>query len=105
MGRDQVLNRKGWWKANAGPFPLLPHSPWRWQLHVYQNIRITSTYNGGKSCSVISRLQQEMKKVYLKQQHKIVNMTKTQIRDTENGNINYTRIANHTNIQFTHDGI
>jgi hypothetical protein len=41
----------------------------------------------------------------MKQQQKIANMIKTQTTDITNNNINYTRIGNRTNTQFTHGEI
>jgi hypothetical protein len=55
--------------------------------------------------SINKKLQQEIEKAYLKQQQKIANRTKTQTTGKINNNTNYTRVENHTNIQFTHEEI
>jgi hypothetical protein len=55
--------------------------------------------------SIEQKLKQEMEKVYLKQQQKITNMTKTQNKDITITNKNYTRVENQANIQFTHEEI
>jgi hypothetical protein len=68
--------------------------------HIYNANTRQQTW-GNIEQSINQKLQQEMKKVCLKQ-HKIANMTKTQITDTENSNANYTRLENHANIKFTH---
>jgi hypothetical protein len=41
----------------------------------------------------------------MKQQQKIANMIRIQTTIITNNNINYTKVENHTNIQFTHKEI
>ena len=55
--------------------------------------------------SINHKLQQEMKKVYLKQQEKLTHMNKIQNTGKINNNVNYTRVENRTNIQFTQEEI
>jgi hypothetical protein len=53
--------------------------------------------------AIHQKLEQEIEKVHQDEQQKIINLTKFQTTNITNNNINYPRVINYTNTQFTQD--
>jgi hypothetical protein len=70
-------------------------------IHLYNANICQHTWNNIEE-SINQKLQQEMTKVHHKQ-HKIHELNKQQKKNEVHNNINYNRVVNNTNIDFTNE--